>query len=115
MRIEVVILAGLMAHIIADWFFQNDWMAVNKTNWKHPAGYIHAGIHFFLLSGAFPVTLAALLGISHFIIDLRFPLEWWRRFMGQALPGNPFIDQIKIWQDQAAHVLCIMIAATFYN
>ena len=40
---------GLVAHLVADWILQNDWMALNKTKLWHPAGYVHAGIHALCL------------------------------------------------------------------
>ena len=43
---------GLVAHLVADWLLQNDWMALNKMNLRHPAGWVHAAIHGVLLGFA---------------------------------------------------------------
>lgn len=102
---------GTVAHLVADWFLQNDWQAVNKSNPRHVAGYVHAFAHVGCLAFVFPLPVAWLLGLSHWFIDLRTPLIWYRDGMRQALPGNPFADHVKIWQDQVAHVLFIAVAA----
>ena len=34
---------ALAAHLVADWLLQNDWMALNKSNLRHPAGWAVAG------------------------------------------------------------------------
>lgn len=104
-------IAGLIVHLIADWFLQNDWQAVNKVNPKHPAGYIHAGIHALGMVLVFGPLLALGLGVSHWLIDLRVPLVWWRRVMGQAKEGNPMADHVRIWQDQVAHIVLVYVAA----
>lgn len=106
-----LIVWGTVAHLIADWFLQNDWMAANKVDPAHQASWIHAFVHMACLNVVFPWWSAWLLGISHFLIDLRWPLERYRAVMGQAMEGNPVAVHVKIWQDQAAHVLCIAVAA----
>ena len=78
---------ALIVHLVADWFLQNEWMAVNKVNVRHPAGYVHAGIHGFLLALVFPAPLAVWLGVVHWFIDLRFPLVAWRRLIRQTTDG----------------------------
>lgn len=103
---------GVIAHIIIDWFFQNEWQAVNKTNWKHPAAWVHSGLHLIALLFVFPPIFAVCLAISHFLVDLRKPLVWWRKTIKQATDlGNPVTIHVAFWQDQCAHVLCLAIAA----
>lgn len=103
---------GIVAHIVADWFLQNEWMAINKTRWRHPAAWVHSGLHLVALLFVFPPLVAVLLAASHFLIDLRTGLMWWRRRIGQTVdPSNPITMHIQIWQDQGAHVLCLALAA----
>jgi len=45
--------AGLMLHLVADWLLQNEWMAVNKVRFMHPAAWIHGSIHGILLGLVF--------------------------------------------------------------
>lgn len=104
-------IAGLTAHLIADWFLQNDWMAVNKVNPEHPAGFIHAAIHgLLMLLFGFPWPTSLWIAIAHWLIDLRVALAWWRRAFGQTTEG-PMAVHVAIWQDQAAHLIVLFIAA----
>lgn len=124
-----LMLWGLVAHLIADWLLQNEWMAVNKANLRHPAGYVHAGIHGVLLALVFG-WVAAPLALAHLIIDTRKPVAWWSRLIRQtqpttvevphpelqwtiALPPN-VVDVgmfVRFWSDQVWHIACIAIAA----
>jgi hypothetical protein len=101
---------GIVAHMGADWFLQNEWMALNKTRLGHPAGLIHAAIHGAALAVVFPWPAALALAVSHYLIDLRAPLVWWRRLYRQTTEG-PVMIPFAMWQDQAAHILCIAAAA----
>jgi hypothetical protein len=105
---------GLMAHLIADWFLQNEWMALNKTNPKHPAGYVHAGIHTLAMLLLFPWPIALAIGVTHWFIDLRFALATWRRFFRQTTEGSMAVH-VAIWQDQVAHFVVILAAAVFVS
>lgn len=105
---------GLVAHLVADWLLQNEWLAVNKTKrrhpaprrgdglltpprvylpptrwWdRHPAAYVHAGIHAVALALVF--GLASLpLAVAHLVIDTRVPVEWWSRVIRQTQPKVP--------------------------
>jgi hypothetical protein len=103
---------GVVAHIVADWFLQNEWMAVNKTKFGHPAGSVHAVIHYAAFLFVFSPFVAFLIAVSHYAIDLRAPLVWWRKTIKQTTdPQNPVTIHIAFWQDQCAHVLCIALAA----
>ena len=104
-------IAGLIAHLIADWFFQNEWQALNKTNPLHPAGYLHAAIHgYLMLRFGFPWAAALWIAVAHWLIDLRFGLAWWRQGFCQTTEG-PMAIHVAIWQDQAAHLIVLYIAA----
>jgi hypothetical protein len=128
---------GAVAHLVADWLLQNEWMAVNKmkrlrrwdimreqmggtplelpSRWwaRHPAAYVHAGIHGLLLAPVFgwaAVPLAA----AHFLIDLRTPVAWWSRLIRQTQPNFNRFDignDVRIWNDQVWHLACLAIAA----
>ena len=101
---------GLIIHLIADWILQSDWMSENKVSLRHPAAWIHSGIHTVGLLFVFPIATATWLGISHLIIDTRIPLIYIRRIMGQG-PQGARGTSFKIWQDQVAHILLIYLAA----
>jgi len=103
---------GLIAHLVADWFLQNDWMANNKKNPRSAAGYVHAAIHLALLVLVFPFAVALAVAFVHWLIDLRTPLYWWRRSYRQTKdPNNPVYIPFSMWQDQAAHIVVLYVAA----
>lgn len=103
---------GVVAHIVADWLLQNDWMAVNKPQLtKSLAGWVHGGIHFVCLSCVFPVLTALVLALVHIWIDTRTPLVFLRSRLGQGKEGNPVAMHVAIWHDQVVHVVCIAVAA----
>jgi hypothetical protein len=153
---------GVVLHLIADWPLQNEWMATNKmlrrlktrfgdgmsgpmrlyetTSWwdRHPAAYVHAGIHGLLLSIVFG-WVAIPLAIAHLIIDCRWPVAKWSWLMGQTQPpelpryikgwkpGDPRSEpsisgllpfdvmyvgtEVRFWNDQVFHIICVAIAA----
>lgn len=114
---------GVVAHIVADLFLQNDWMSDNKKDLRHRAAWIHSGIHFacFLPLGW---QFAAIVFVTHILIDTRKPLEWWRKVyrMKSYDPSKPSGDiwnviatQVAFWQDQYAHILVIALAAYFQS
>lgn len=116
---------GLVLHLIADWPLQNDWMANNKQNPVHPAAIVHSSIHGMLLSivfgwGAIPIA------VTHLIIDTRWPVVLWSKFVQQTQPQNHSIGrsgtddrimlydvglEVRFWTDQVFHIICIAIAA----
>jgi hypothetical protein len=147
---------GLVAHLIADWPLQNDWMASFKANrryrhrvgdgmimppgrpyttdawWdRHPAAYVHAGIHGLLLALVFG-WVAAPLALAHLLIDTRWPVAKWSKLVGQTQPqGNVvnvgYLDdehdeilrvvlydigtEVRFWTDQVFHIATIAAAA----
>lgn len=105
---------GFVLHLIADWPLQNDWMANNKANLKHPAAYVHSGIHAVLLAFVFGWA-AILLAIVHLLIDTRKPVVWWSKFIGQTQPTNTASYsiglEVRFWTDQVFHIICIAVAA----
>lgn len=112
MRATDLFIWGYVAHLVADAMLQNEWMAVNKVSLKHPASWVHSGIHFAALLFVFPLWAALLLAVSHLLIDTRVPLQLWRRFYRQTSdPANPAFIAFAMWQDQSAHILALAVAA----
>ena len=105
-------IAGLLAHLVADWFLQNEWMALNKVSLKHPAAWVHSGIHTVGALLVFPWTVALALGISHILIDTRVPLQLWRKLYRQTQEGAIMVP-FALWQDQAAHLILLCLAALY--
>ena len=74
---------GLLVHLLADWMLQSDWMSNNKVSLRHPAAWVHSGIHTLGFLLVFPTLGAIFLGLSHLLIDTRLPLSYLRKIMGQ--------------------------------
>lgn len=101
---------GIVAHLVGDWLLQNHWMATYKTDLLHPAAWVHSGIHWLLLLPVFGWQAAAVLFVSHILIDTRKPLIWWRGLIRQTTdPENPASIHVAFWGDQVLHILCIAI------
>lgn len=101
---------GIVAHLVADWLFQNDWIARNKSNLRHSAGWIHGAIHFVFLLLVFPALAAVIIAVLHILIDTRAPLNFWQKFIKQTTT-EPYGIHVAIWGDQVLHVAVIAVAA----
>jgi len=101
---------ALTIHLIFDWLFQTEWMAVNKTSLRHPAAYVHSGLHTVGLLLVFPWFLALGVGISHLLIDTRRPLTWWTKNVKHMPLSTPHYAEIELWLDQVFHVLMLVLA-----
>jgi hypothetical protein len=99
---------GLVAHLVADWILQNDWMARNKTSLRHPAAWTHAGIQVLCLGLSLGWLAGLVLGVAHLLIDTRGPVEWWIRCFKKC-GRAPEAVTIAIWLDQTLHVVCIAL------
>ena len=97
---------GLVAHLIADWVLQNDWMARNKSNLVHPAALVHFLINAVLMGLALGWIAGLILGAVHVLIDTRLPMEWWRGFFRQTADG-PYGVITAVWADQVLHITAI--------
>lgn len=106
---------------------------------RHPAAYIHAGIHGAVQLLIFPWWAALLIAATHLIIDTRTPVEWWSKLIRQTQPDpsrmlllNPrrikraeetgdsieltnvaydIGTEVRIWADQVCHVVVIALVA----
>lgn len=110
MNADHLLLWGIVIHLIIDWLFQNDWIARNKANLRHPAGWLHAIGHGVGLALLFPWYYAALIALLHLIIDTRIPLAAWRRLYRQTEMGDVALH-VAIWCDQVAHIAVIALFA----
>lgn len=100
---------GLIIHLLVDFFLQSDWIAQHKTNLRHPAAWLHGALNVIGNLLVFSPAIAISLGLTHMLIDMRYPLIWWRGLFKQdphGEAGRIFI----ILQDQAAHVILLGVA-----
>lgn len=103
---------ALVLHLVADWLLQNDWMARNKANLRHPAGWVHAGIHGVLLGSVLGWVGGLVLAVLHLLVDTRVPRNWWSRAYGQTQSG-PVALHLAIWGDQVLHIGAIALWLQF--
>jgi hypothetical protein len=97
---------GLVAHLVADWILQNDWMALNKMKLRHPAGWVHASIHGILLGLVLGWAGGVALGIFHLLLDTGRPLDWWIRVFKKC-DKAPQAALIRLWTDQVLHIVAL--------
>lgn len=103
-------ICGFVYHMFTDWIMQNHYLATYKTSLRHPASYIHSGLHLLGLLLIFPWWMALLIALSHLLIDTRVPVRWWQRVYRQTTTGDAALH-VAIWVDQAFHVVVLAIAA----
>src|SRR5262245_57720790 len=106
--------AALMLHLIGDWLLQNEWIAVNKVRWNHPAAWIHGAIHgtmLGLLFGSVGGVVQGVIGgvvqaVLHMFIDTRAPIRWWIKVFKKC-DNSPDLPILLIGCDQVLHLCCI--------
>jgi len=107
-EIKTMLFIDLLAiHAVCDWFLQNQWQADNKANQKHIAGYVHAGIHGLGCLIVLPWHLALFVAVTHWLIDLRLFIPWWRKLIGQGSKSQDVMLHMSFWQDQVLHFLVL--------
>lgn len=142
MRSADYMIWGLVIHLVVDWLGQNEWIATKKAarltivldnppeekHWwwlRHPAAYIHAGMHGAAQLLIFPWWAALFIGVTHLLIDTRVPVAWWSKLIRQTQPmgfiteceGAPRVQlfdigqDVRIWADQVWHVGVIAVVA----
>lgn len=97
---------ALIAHLVADWLLQNNWMALNKRDLRHPAGWVHAAIYGLLMGLALGWMGGLVLAALHLVIDTGWPVNWWLRVFKKC-ERAPQIDLLRIVTDQVVHLVLI--------
>lgn len=105
-----LLLWGIVIHLVVDWLLQNDWMAQNKVRLRHPAAWVHSGLHFLGLLLIFQPITAWVIATIHLLIDTRAPLAWWRNTYRQTQEGAIALH-VSLWADQVLHIAIIALAA----
>lgn len=98
-------------HLVADWPLQTEWMANHKTNLRHPAAWVHSGIHTLCLLLVFSWPIALAVGLTHLLIDTRRPLTAWMRWIKHMPPSAGGYGTVALWMDQVFHIAVLAIAA----
>ena|SRR5579859_4174968 len=103
-------ICGLVIHLFCDWILQNAWMSDHKSSLKHPAAYVHSGLHLLGLLLVFPWYAAIIVAIIHLLIDTRMPLAFWRGFFRQTQEGDVALH-VQMWSDQVLHITVLAVVA----
>lgn len=171
MKATDLLIWGIVVHLLVDWLGQNEWIAVNKakrrkrerwpdfvlsvseprrqpyrtfpSRWwdRHPAAYVHAGMHGAAQLLVFPWWAALVIGVTHLLIDTRVPVAWWSKLIRQIQPaekphalvymaksgehvikhiedapaGSPLLmdlgNDVRLWADQVWHIGVIALVA----
>jgi len=118
----------ILLHLIGDYLFQNDWMAVNKAQ-KSERGYIACMVHCMAYTLPFALYYQSLPAASiifgtHFLIDkYRLPIYWIKLVNWNWSSGNyGYSDAKPVWMstwlfiivDNIFHLICNYIAITYF-
>lgn len=126
--VTVLLIWGIVAHFIADWLLQSEWIATHKMLrrtaaspvWdRHPSAYVHGAAHAAVQLLVFPWQAALAIGFIHLLIDTKEPVIGWSRLIRQTTPDQTVVppaylsigQAVTIAADQVWHVLVIAIAA----
>ena len=116
----IALAAGLVGHMLGDWFAQTSQMAMNKeTNWWWLTAHAAAAsaVTFIALMLAIPgepmanLAYALFYGSSHFIIDRRTLVRAFMRINGWPQP-LPFWGVLAL--DQALHLTFVAAGALLF-
>lgn len=105
--------ALFLGHLVGDFLFQTRWMADNKKRkilprLVHSMVYTLAVYVFSWLAGGIRPLAAAIILISHFIIDQRSFTSWWTKTINRTTD----VPWLNIVIDQVFHLL--VLAAVVY-
>lgn len=113
----------LIAHLLGDWLFQNEWQALNKErDWRAMAAHV-AVYHLFALAALWSwagfadprvyVAVAALV-LTHALIDRRRPVVRLMRALRIVVDREP--DRWLVMAvDQSLHVVLLGLAALYVS
>ncbi|WP_419824341.1 DUF3307 domain-containing protein [Anoxybacterium hadale] len=106
----------LLAHVLGDYYFQNERLAEEKINSLYKQGihgsiYTVTGIVCILPVFQIKLLIAVLvLSISHFLIDLA---KFYYMTLMDKAPLPPQVQRSLYLADQALHIVCIFAASFF--
>jgi hypothetical protein len=108
----------LVAHLVADWMLQNDWIARNKQRrWFTGAILVHCTVYALVLVAALwvaPVTqppyflFAALVFLTHWLIDAFNLAGVWMAWFHQS-----DVIFVRIMVDQTMHIVILALLVEF--
>ncbi|UCD20109.1 MAG: DUF3307 domain-containing protein [candidate division WOR-3 bacterium] len=113
----------LVAHLLGDWLLQTEWQAVNKKdNWHALVTHVliyHVVLYAVLAArygfwNSLVFIVVALLAVTHAILDLRRPVEWFIRTFRLSINRHPS-QWLVIVIDQSIHIILIGLASLWLS
>jgi len=104
----------VLGHGVGDFLFQTRWMADNKEKQILPR-LVHSTVYalsvyaFSWLAGGISLVSAAIVLLSHFLIDQRSFTSWWLANINRT----PDLPWLRIICDQILHLLVLAVIAYF--
>lgn len=104
---------GALAHLVADWLLQTDWIARNKSSLNHPAAWTHGAIVAVTARSVYSWPVALSVALAHVAIDSRRPLRWWFRLTsgGAQQCDDGTRQMVGVTCDQVLHGLVLAVAS----
>lgn len=115
---EVLVLLLLLQvkHVVADYFLQTEYILENRSNYGHPGGLLHVGLHaagsavVLIVMGTAPALLAAILLVE---AVFHYHLDWFKDNWVAARKLSP--RDAGFWHatglDQALHQASYLVLA----
>lgn len=113
----------IVAHILGDWIFQTEWMAVNKIKKALPL-IVHVFIyHIFIwialgyqygYANIKVYAVLLILMIIHALLDVKWTVDGFMRFMRINVNREPnIVLQLSI--DQSLHIILLAAAVIYFQ
>jgi Protein of unknown function (DUF3307) len=97
----------LLAHLVADFILQTDWLVVRKRRWDglliHGGMVLACMLALPLIDRAALALWPAMLGIT----AVHVATDWWKVHYGDRVPGPPIVP---FFLDQLIHVVVLTVA-----
>lgn len=108
----------IVGHLIGDFLFQTNWMAMNKSKKWAPL-LTHCVVYTMMIFGVaffggytIPISAIALIFFSHVLLDRRTFVVWWvKKIMGTTDKGANWLN---IVVDQVFHIIILAAVAHFW-
>jgi hypothetical protein len=117
-----LIYAFCVKHFLCDFLLQPPYMYLNKGNWKHPGGYIHALFHAWttVIILGFALHLqnwtTMLFGIALFEFVCHYVIDFTKVNLGKAYnlkPTNSEMFWVLLGLDQLLHMATYLIIVAY--
>jgi hypothetical protein len=112
-----------IAHLVGDWLLQNEWQAINKRK-RWQALLSHVVVYHLVVLAVLVVRFGfqninvyfavIFLAITHAVLDLRSPVEWFIRTFRLSATREPELWLV-IVVDQSMHFVLLGLASLYLS